>query len=99
MSKRPSSSEKLVKFDLRVFQSTTGGLFVQSGDLGTMRRVIVSNAMSLDGFAWGPNGELERFAHKGVLKETELGRYPRTLLNSADAILLGRQTYEEFSSR
>jgi dihydrofolate reductase len=55
--------------------------------------------MSLDGFASGPNGELDWFAHKGFLKGTELGKYTRTLLSSVDAILLGRQTYEEFSSR
>jgi dihydrofolate reductase len=64
-----------------------------------MRRVLVSNSISLDGFASGPNGELDWFAHKGFLKGTELGKYTRTLLTSVDSILLGRQTYEEFSSR
>jgi dihydrofolate reductase len=64
-----------------------------------MRRVIVSNSISLDGFASGPNGELDWFAYKGFLKGTELGKYTRTLLTSVDSILLGRQTYEEFSSR
>ncbi len=64
-----------------------------------MRRIIVSNSMSLDGFASGPNGELDWFASKGFLKGTELGKYTRTLLRSVDAILLGRQTYEEFSGR
>jgi len=64
-----------------------------------MRRVIVSNAMSLDGFASGPNGELDWFAHKGFLKGTESGKDARILLSSVDAILVGRQTYEEFSSR
>jgi dihydrofolate reductase len=64
-----------------------------------MRRVIVSNSISLDGFASGPNGELDWFAYKGFLKGTELGNYTRILLNGVDSILLGRQTYEEFSSR
>jgi len=64
-----------------------------------MRRVIVSNSISLDGFASGPNGELDWFAYKGFLKGTELGKYTRALLSSVDSILLGRQTYEEFSSR
>jgi dihydrofolate reductase len=64
-----------------------------------MRRLIVSNSISLDGFASGPNGELDWFAYKGFLKGTELGKYTRTLLTSVDSILLGRQTYEEFSSR
>ncbi len=35
-----------------------------------MRRVIVSNAMSLDGFVSGPNGELDWFVHEGFLKGT-----------------------------
>ncbi len=64
-----------------------------------MRRVIVSNSISVDGFASGPNGELDWFAFKGFLKGTELGKYTRALLNSVDSILLGRQTYDEFSNR
>jgi dihydrofolate reductase len=64
-----------------------------------MRRVIVSNSISLDGFASGPNGELDWFAYKGFLKGTEVGSYTRALLTKVDSILLGRQTYEEFSSR
>jgi dihydrofolate reductase len=74
-------------------------LFAHQETAGQMRKVIVSNSISLDGFASGPNGELDWFAHKGFLKGTELGKYTRTLLNSVDCILLGRQTYEEFSSR
>ncbi len=38
-----------------------------------MRRVIVSNAMSLDGFVSGPNGELDWFVHEGFLREQSLG--------------------------
>jgi len=63
-----------------------------------MRRVIVSNAMSLYGFMSGPNGELDWFVHEGFLKGTEFGEHARTLIRSVDAILLGRLTYEEFSS-
>jgi dihydrofolate reductase len=63
-----------------------------------MRRVIVSNIMSLDGFVSGPNGELDWFVHAGFVKGTELGEYARTIINNIDAILLGRLTYEEFSS-
>ena len=63
-----------------------------------MRRVIVSSAVSLDGFVSGPNGELDWFVHEGFLKGTELGEYARTLIRGVDAILLGRLTYEEFSS-
>ncbi len=63
-----------------------------------MRRVIVSNVMSLDGFVSGPNGELDWFVYPGFVKGTEFGEYARTVISSVDAILLGRLTYEEFSS-
>jgi dihydrofolate reductase len=63
-----------------------------------MRRVIVSNVMSLDGFVSGPNGELDWFVYAGFVKGTEFGEYARALISSVDAILLGRLTYGEFSS-
>jgi len=63
-----------------------------------MRRVIVSNVMSLDGFVSGPNGELDWFVYAGFVKGTEFGEYARTVMSSVDAILLGRLIYEEFSS-
>ncbi len=63
-----------------------------------MRRVIVSNVMTLDGFVAGPNGELDWFVHKGFMKGTEFGEYARNLIRSVDAVLLGRRTYEEFVS-
>ncbi len=47
-----------------------------------MRRVIVSNAMSLDGFVAGPSGELDWFVHEGFLKGTEFGEYARNLSSS-----------------
>jgi dihydrofolate reductase len=61
-----------------------------------MRRLIVSNLMSLDGFVAGPNGELDWFVHEGFMIGTEFGQYARELISSVDAILLGRLTYEEF---
>src|SRR5213594_729328 len=63
-----------------------------------MRRVIVSNVMSLDGFVSGPNGELDWFVYAGFVKGTDFGEYARALISSVDGILLGRLTYEEFSS-
>ena len=63
-----------------------------------MRRVIVSNVMSLDGFVSGPNGELDWFVYAGFVKGTEFGEYARALISSVDGILLGRLTYEEFCS-
>jgi dihydrofolate reductase len=62
-----------------------------------MRRLIVSNLMSLDGFVAGPNGELDWFVTDGFLIGTEFGRYAREMISSVDAILLGRLTYQEFA--
>ena len=63
-----------------------------------MRRLLVSNMMSLDGFVAGPNGELDWFVYEGFMKDTEFGQYARDLISSVGAILLGRRTYEEFLS-
>ncbi len=53
-----------------------------------MRRVIVSNLMSLDGFFEGPNKEFDWFVpDEGFLE------YARKLLRSVDTILFGRTTY------
>ena len=63
-----------------------------------MKRLIVSNLMSLDGFVAGPKGELDWFVHEGFMTGTEFGDHARKLISSVDAILLGRRTYEEFVS-
>ena len=63
-----------------------------------MRRLIVSNLMSLDGFVAGPKGELDWFVHEGFMIGTEFGDYARKTSSSVGAILLGRRTYEEFVS-
>jgi dihydrofolate reductase len=63
-----------------------------------MRRLIVSNLMSLDGFVSGPNGELDWFVKEGFPMNTEFGEYCRELIKSVGTILLGRRTYEEFVS-
>ncbi len=54
-----------------------------------MRRIIVSNHMSLDGFFEGPNKEIDWFGFN-----EELFAYSVDLLNSVDALLFGRTTYE-----
>ena len=54
--------------------------------------------MSLDGFAAGPEGELDWFVHEGFMIETEFGQHARNVISSVDAILLGRRTYQEFVS-
>ena len=53
-----------------------------------MRRVIVSNMMSLDGMLDGPQRELD---WHGV--DEEFFGYAREMLRSVDAILFGRTTY------
>ena len=54
-----------------------------------MRKIIVSNYVSLDGFFAGPNGEIDWFVWD---EETEA--YAKELAASIDTILFGRVTYE-----
>jgi dihydrofolate reductase len=57
-----------------------------------MRKIIVSNLMSLDGFFEGPNQELDWF-----VTDEEFFEYARKLLRSVDTILFGRTTYEHMA--
>src|SRR5688500_2879779 len=58
-----------------------------------MRKLIVSNLVSLDGYIAGPDGNLmampfdESFSQRNV-----------ELLRDADTVLLGRRTYSEFAA-
>jgi dihydrofolate reductase len=54
-----------------------------------MRKVILSNLVTLDGFFAGPNGELDWF-----IVDEELNEYANDLLSKVDAILFGRVTYQ-----
>ena len=54
-----------------------------------MRKIIVSNLISLDGYFEGPNKELDWF-----VTDQDFFDYARELLNSVDIILFGRKTYE-----
>lgn len=58
-----------------------------------MRKIIVSNNVTLDGFFAGPNGEL-------VWKvwDEEIAQYAKDQVPSTDTILFGRVTYELMSS-
>jgi dihydrofolate reductase len=53
-----------------------------------MRRLFVSNVMSLDGFFEGPNGEFD-----WPVVEEEFFAYAREMLRGVDTILFGRRTY------
>jgi dihydrofolate reductase len=54
-----------------------------------MRKIIVSDLMSLDGYIAGPNNEIDWFVY-----EQEFGNYVHELMSQVGAILYGRVTYE-----
>lgn len=58
-----------------------------------MRKIIVSNYLSLDGCFAGPNGEIDWF-----LWDDETAAYSKALLKSIDTLLFGRVTYELMAS-
>lgn len=58
-----------------------------------MRKLIVSNLMSLDGYFEGPNHEIDWF----VVEEAFLA-YAKEMLRSVDTILFGRRTYEHMAA-
>jgi dihydrofolate reductase len=58
-----------------------------------MRRIIVSNVMSLDGFFERPNKVLD-----WVITDEEFFDYAKGLLRSVDTLLFGRATYEHMAA-
>jgi dihydrofolate reductase len=58
-----------------------------------MRKVIVSEMVTLDGFFAGPNGEIDWH-----IVDEEFNQYAIDLLNTVDTILFGRVTYQLFES-
>jgi dihydrofolate reductase len=56
-----------------------------------VRKIIVSNLQSLDGFMAGPNGEIDWFAN---LVDKEMEAYSIGLISTIDTMLFGRVTYE-----
>ena len=60
-----------------------------------MRRVILSNLVSLDGFMSGPNGEIDWFTG---IADNEFESYAVDLIGSIDTMLFGRVTYELMAS-
>jgi len=57
-----------------------------------MRRLIVSNLMSLDGFFEGPNKNIDWF-----MVDEEFFEYAKEMLCAADTLLFGRATYEHMA--
>jgi dihydrofolate reductase len=60
----------------------------------TMRKIIVTMWMTLDGFIAGPNGEMDWI---GEIYDEAMGKYEDDLVTSADTLLLGRVTYQSFA--
>jgi dihydrofolate reductase len=57
-----------------------------------MRKLIVSNLMTLDGFFEGPNGL------DWVVLDADFFEYARETLKEADTLLFGRKTYEHMAA-
>jgi dihydrofolate reductase len=58
-----------------------------------MRRILVSNLISLDGFYEGPNDEIDFF-----VIDQEFLAYAAAMLDSVDTILFGRKTYQHMAA-
>ena len=54
-----------------------------------MRRILASEMVTVDGFFSGSNGELDWF-----VQDEEVDKFANDLLDSVDAILYGRTTYQ-----
>lgn len=65
-----------------------------------MRRLVVSEFLTLDGVMEDPGGQSE-FKHKGWSRpywDDEIGKFKLAELMAADALLLGRITYQGFAA-
>src|SRR3954470_19851910 len=58
-----------------------------------MRKIISLNHLSLDGFASGPNDELDWISY-----DTELEQYSHSMQAITDAVIWGRRTYQGMAS-
>src|SRR5208283_2096585 len=58
-----------------------------------VRRVIVSNLMTVDGYFEGPNHAFDWF-----VPDLEFMEYAKSMLRSADTLLFGRRTYEHMAN-
>src|SRR5258706_1521312 len=59
-----------------------------------MRKVIVTVWVTLDGFIAGPHQEMDWI---GQFYGEAMGHYETDLVNAADTLLLGRETYQSFA--
>src|SRR5437879_11098704 len=68
-------------------------------EVSRMRRIVVSEFMSLDGVVEDPGGA-EKFKHGGwsfKFRDDQVPKYKLDELKASDSLLLGRVTYEEFA--
>ncbi len=68
-------------------------------EVSRMRRIVVSEFVSLDGVVEDPGGA-ERFKHGGwsfKFRDDQVPKYKLDELFTSDSLLLGRVTYEEFA--
>jgi dihydrofolate reductase len=66
-----------------------------------MRRVVVQQFVTLDGYAAGPNGELDFVTETGAATDPTSGPFVEdqlAFIESLDTILLGAVTYEMFAA-
>jgi dihydrofolate reductase len=61
-----------------------------------MRKVILQEIVSLDGYAAGPNGDVN-FIPASTRGDQRWGAEQTALMDSVDTLLLGRVTYQMFS--
>jgi dihydrofolate reductase len=59
-----------------------------------MRRIVVTEWVTLDGYVAGPSGEMDWV---GRFYDEEMGRYETELVTGGDTLLLGRRTYDSFA--
>ena len=60
--------------------------------MGTMRRIVMFNQVTVDGYFAGPDGTLE-----WVVPEQEIHKAAAEGMPDFDTILFGRRTYEQFA--
>jgi dihydrofolate reductase len=58
----------------------------------SMRKIVTTTWVTLDGFIAGPNGEMD-----WVMVDEEMGNYEYDVVSAADTLLLGRVTYQSFA--
>jgi len=59
-----------------------------------MRKIVLTEWVSLDGYAAGPDNDM---SFVGESFNDEMGKYEDDIVNTADTLVLGRVTYESFA--